>query len=98
MKRVSIVAIVVLIAAAMVSVGGVAANAQSNEAPKATEVGVTADTIRIAIVADVDNPFAPGLFQSAVDSVRRARTTRWATSSSTSPTGRRWPRQSTAGR
>ena len=42
-KRVSIVAIVVLIAAAMVSVGGVAANAQSNEAPKATEVGVTAD-------------------------------------------------------
>ena len=72
MKRVSIVAIVVLIAAAMVSVGGVAANAQSNEAPKATEVGVTPTTIRIAVVADVDNPFAPGLFQSAVDSVKGA--------------------------
>jgi ABC-type branched-subunit amino acid transport system substrate-binding protein len=71
-KRVSIVAIVVLIAAGMVTIGGVAADAQSNEAPKATEVGVTADTIRIAVVADVDNPFAPGLFQSAVDSVRGA--------------------------
>ncbi len=72
MKRVSIVAIVVLIAAGIVTIGGVAANAQSKEAPKATDVGVTADTIRIAVVADVDNPFAPGLFQSSVDSVKGA--------------------------
>jgi ABC-type branched-subunit amino acid transport system substrate-binding protein len=71
-KRASIAAIVVLIAAGVVTIGGAAATAQSKEAPKATEVGVTADTIRIAVVADVDNPFAPGLFQSAVDSVKGA--------------------------
>jgi ABC-type branched-subunit amino acid transport system substrate-binding protein len=71
-KRVSIVAIVVLIAVGTITIGSVSAGAQSNEAPKATEVGVTPTTIRIAVVADVDNPFAPGLFQSAVDSVRGA--------------------------
>jgi hypothetical protein len=47
------------------------ASAQSgNEKPKATEVGVTASEIRIAVVADVDNPFAPGLFKGAVDGVK----------------------------
>jgi ABC-type branched-subunit amino acid transport system substrate-binding protein len=71
-KRVSIVAIVVLIAVGTITIGSVSAGAQSNEAPKATEVGVTPTTIRIAVVADVDNPFAPGLFQSAVDSVKGA--------------------------
>ena len=42
----------------------------SNEKPKATEVGVTASEIHIAVVADVDNPFAPGLFKGAVDGVK----------------------------
>ena len=42
----------------------------SNEKPKATEVGVTATEIHIAVVADVDNPFAPGLFKGAVDGVK----------------------------
>ncbi len=41
-------------------------------APIATEIGVTARTIRVAIVADVDNPLSPGLFQSSVDGVRGA--------------------------
>lgn len=36
----------------------------------ASEVGVTADTIRIAVVADVDNPIRPGLFEGTVDGVR----------------------------
>jgi ABC-type branched-subunit amino acid transport system substrate-binding protein len=71
-KRVSIVAFVIAISAAFATVGGVAANAQTKETPKATDIGVTPTTIRIAVVADVDNPFAPGLFQSAVDSVRGA--------------------------
>jgi ABC-type branched-subunit amino acid transport system substrate-binding protein len=71
-KRASIVAIVVLIAVGTITIGSVSAGAQSNEAPKATEVGVSPTTIRIAVVADVDNPFAPGLFQSGVDSVRGA--------------------------
>ena len=72
MKRVSIVAVVIAITVAFATFGGVSANAQSNGANKATDVGVTPTTIRIAVVADVDNPFAPGLFQSAVDSVRGA--------------------------
>ena len=33
---------------------------------------MTPTEIRIAVVADVDNPFAPGLFQSAVDAVNGA--------------------------
>ena len=44
----------------------------SGAAPKATEIGVTATEIRIAVEADVDNPFAPGLFQGVVDGVRSA--------------------------
>ncbi len=44
----------------------------SSETPKATEIGVTAKEIRIAVVADVDNPFAPGLFKGAVDGVKGA--------------------------
>jgi hypothetical protein len=38
--------------------------------PGATEVGVTASTIRIAVVADVDNPAEPGLHQANVDAIR----------------------------
>src|SRR5829696_4895610 len=48
---------------------GTASAQSSDEKPKATEVGVTATEIHIGVVADVDNPFAPGLFQGAVDGV-----------------------------
>ena len=40
------------------------------EKPAATEIGVTADEIRVAVVADVDNQFAPGVFQGSVDGVK----------------------------
>src|SRR5437588_13008881 len=40
------------------------------EKPAATEVGITATEIHIAVIADVDNPFAPGLFQASVDGVK----------------------------
>ncbi len=47
-----------------------AATAQSTGgATTATEVGVTATTIRIAVIADVDTPAAPGLFQGSRDAV-----------------------------
>jgi ABC-type branched-subunit amino acid transport system substrate-binding protein len=70
-KRFSVAAcaFALVISTALVTLGAVSAGAQTKEPNKATEVGVTADTIRIAVIADVDNPFAPGLFQSAVDSV-----------------------------
>ncbi|MDT7580788.1 MAG: hypothetical protein QOK35_2052 [Pseudonocardiales bacterium] len=73
MKRftVAMCACALAISAAVATVGTVSASAQS-DANKATEVGVTPTEIRIAVVADVDNPFAPGLFQSAVDAVNGA--------------------------
>ena len=49
--------------------------AQSKAAAKAaadSDIGVTADEIRIAVVADVDNPLKPGLFQGTVDGVNAA--------------------------
>jgi ABC-type branched-subunit amino acid transport system substrate-binding protein len=60
-----------VISVGLATVGTVGAGAQ-DQANQATEVGVTPTQIRIAVVADVDNPFAPGLFQSAVDSVNGA--------------------------
>jgi len=47
-----------------------AAGAQEDEPPQATEIGVTDSTIRIGIIADVDNAARPGLFQGAVDGMR----------------------------
>ena len=48
-----------------------AASAQTNpQKPRATEVGITATTIRIAVVADVDNPISPGIFAGSVAGVR----------------------------
>jgi len=58
---------------ALVSVGTMAfAGAQSSgkEKPAATEVGITPTEIHVAIIADVDNPFAPGLFQASVDGLK----------------------------
>lgn len=43
--------------------------AQSNDAPAASEVGITKDEIRVAVVADVDNALSPGVFQGQVDAM-----------------------------
>src|SRR6476620_11917835 len=64
-----VVVCLVLVALAVPAIGSAAAQS-SNEKPKATEVGVTASEIHIAASADVDNPFAPGLFKGAVDGVK----------------------------
>ena len=54
-------------------VSGVPAAAQSSsDKPKATDVGITAKEIHIAVIADVDNAIVPGLFQGAVDGVKGA--------------------------
>ncbi len=41
----------------------------AKEKPSATDVGVSATEIRIGVIADVENPFQPGLFQGSVDAV-----------------------------
>jgi hypothetical protein len=67
--RNAVVVGVVLVSLAALGVGPASA-ASGTTAPKATEVGVSASEIHIAVVADVDNPFAPGLFKGAVDGVK----------------------------
>lgn len=42
------------------------ASAQADEKPDASDIGVTAKEIRVAVVADVDNTLAPALFQGSV--------------------------------
>ena len=64
---------VALVAAVVVALGataGTAAQGATDEAPKATDVGITADEIRIAVMADVDNPIAPNLFKGSADAVK----------------------------
>ena len=39
------------------------------ESLEATDVGITADEIRIAVLADVENPLQPGLFQGSPDAM-----------------------------
>ena len=58
------------VTASLAALSVVPASAQSGTKPTATEVGVTASEIHIAVVADVDNPLAPGLFKGAVDGVK----------------------------
>ena len=55
--------------ASLVPSSAVAAPGQSQPLQD-TEVGVSKDTIRIAVIADVDNPVRPGLFQGVVSGVR----------------------------
>jgi ABC-type branched-subunit amino acid transport system substrate-binding protein len=65
------VALVVTVACAWAGSATVATVASAATVkPTATEIGVTAKTIRIAVVADVDTPLAPGLFQGSVDGVK----------------------------
>ncbi|HZP30611.1 MAG TPA: ABC transporter substrate-binding protein [Acidimicrobiia bacterium] len=47
-----------------------ASAAPKAEALKATDVGVSPTTIRVAIVTDVDNPIVPGVLQGIVDGMQ----------------------------
>ncbi|HUV10956.1 MAG TPA: ABC transporter substrate-binding protein [Acidimicrobiia bacterium] len=44
----------------------VVASAQAGDKPAASDIGVTAKEIHVAVVADVDNTLAPALFQGSV--------------------------------
>jgi ABC-type branched-subunit amino acid transport system substrate-binding protein len=61
-----------VLGALVTGTAGAAGAVRAAAEPTATEIGVTSATIRIAVVADVDNPLSPGLFQSSVDGVRGA--------------------------
>jgi len=68
-KRILRRAALVALAATAVVATGLPVAAQDDEEPQATEIGITPDEIRVAVVADVDSPLAPGQFQSQVDAV-----------------------------
>jgi ABC-type branched-subunit amino acid transport system substrate-binding protein len=61
---------------AAIGVGGALfggpAVAQSKSSNTASDVGITPTTIRIAVIADVDNPIVPGVLQGIVDGVNGA--------------------------
>jgi hypothetical protein len=54
----------------LAAVGLATAASAQNASKQASEVGVTATEVHIAVIADVDNPLAPGLFKGAADGVR----------------------------
>ncbi len=67
MSRAFTVGIVACIALAAAGLTGAPAGAQSSGS--ASDVGITAKTIKIAVVDDVDNPIVPGVLQGIVDGV-----------------------------
>ena len=68
--RARTLAVVLLSVAVATAIGASTTSVGAAEQPKATEVGVTAKEIHIAIIADVDNPFSPGVFKPSVDAIK----------------------------
>jgi ABC-type branched-subunit amino acid transport system substrate-binding protein len=62
------VAAALAVAISLLGVSAVGAGAQST--PKADDVGISAKEIRLAVIADVDTPVQPGLFQKSVDAMK----------------------------
>ena len=57
----------------VVTIAATQSGAQSSSGnPGATDIGVTSSAVRIGVVADVDTPLSPGIFQGVVDGVRGA--------------------------
>jgi ABC-type branched-subunit amino acid transport system substrate-binding protein len=68
MRRTSVAAVIAVLVVLGVALAGVPAGAQSQGA--ASDIGVTASTIKIAVVADVDNPIAPNVLEGIVKGVQ----------------------------
>jgi hypothetical protein len=62
-------ALLTVTAGTAVPIGAANGRGGGSERPAASDVGVTADEIRIGVIADVENPLSPGLFKGAVDAV-----------------------------
>jgi hypothetical protein len=76
MKRTRWVALAVtlVVSAGTLAASAVTAGAQSSsgDKPTATDVGITATEIHVAVIADVDNPIVPNLFKGSKDAVEGA--------------------------
>jgi len=51
------------------AIAGAQGDGGGNETLEATDIGITADEIRITVIADVENPFQPGLFKGSADAI-----------------------------
>jgi len=56
--------------AAPASAAATQAAAPAGSAGPGTDIGLTATTIKVGIIADVNNPLVPGLFQNSVNAVK----------------------------
>ncbi len=70
LSRAASAAIVLGVTVVLISTTLAPASAPRTAKPKADDIGITDTEIRLAIIADVENPIVPGLFQGAVDAVR----------------------------
>jgi hypothetical protein len=68
MRRVRTAAATITVVALIGSILAAGAAAQTGT-QKAADVGITATQIRLGVIADVDTPVSPGLFQSAVNAM-----------------------------
>jgi hypothetical protein len=66
------IAAILVVSVSTLAAASVTAGAASDEAPKATDVGITATEIHVAVIADVDNPIVPNLFKGPKDAVEGA--------------------------
>jgi len=67
--------VIVVAAVVALTLGALAPVGAAARKPRATEIGITDSEIRIAVIADVENSFSPGLNQANVDAVRGFATT-----------------------
>jgi ABC-type branched-subunit amino acid transport system substrate-binding protein len=65
-------AFAVIVGLGLVTAAVAPAAAAVSQAKGSTEIGVTAKTVTIAVVADVDNPIAPNVFKGVVDGAQAA--------------------------
>ncbi len=72
MKAIRLAALGAAFALLVAAAPAVGAQSGGDTATKATDVGITADEIRIAVVADVDNAVVPGFFAGSVAGVKGA--------------------------
>src|SRR5215212_9379408 len=75
MRRSRAVAFVAVLMICLGSLGATALTAgaqSSDDKPTATDVGITAKEIHVAVIADVDNPIVPNLFKGSKDAVEGA--------------------------
>ena len=67
---IAIVATVTIALTSVTFIGGAPAGAAATG--KATEIGVDTSSVHVAVIADVDNPIAPGVFKGVVDGAQAA--------------------------